>query len=204
MPPATALESLPTSVAPLSLPHVVPVTPGQPSLQTYPTFSVTAGQPQRDGQNKNRIFNYYFFFFFLVLLVVGLATLLWCLHGQRRREQGQMRLRGQNALPRDVEQWAIHRRNRLPVVEGLNECGEAPPPYKAKEKMLGSIGLGNASSKQTRHIAVPQRVLWRGSTEHARLPEYVETIQLRDGERHLGPAQPVASIVAAHAGDSPA
>lgn len=131
-----------------------------------------------------------------------MATLLWWMYRKRRHEQEEIRLRGQRALSRDVERWAIQRRNQSPIVEGLNESGEAPPPYKPKEDSLGNLELNNVSCEQTRHIEVPQRALWQGSVEQVQLPDYVKTVQVRDDGRHSGPTRPAASAITACVGDS--
>lgn len=202
MPPASALASLPVSVAPLSSLFLVPVTASQPLVERLPELTIATEQPQQDAQIKNRIFNYYFLF--LAILVVALAVLLWWIHRRRQREQEQIRLRGQHALFRDVERWAIRRYNRPPTVEGLDEAGEAPPPYKHKEDTLEYFQPEDVSPELTGRIAVPQRALRRGSTEHVQLPDYVETIQVRNVDRDSVTTQPAASIVTARViGSSP-
>ena len=139
---------------------------------------------------KGRVLNYYFLF--LALLVAALAALLWWMHHQRRREQEQIRLRGQHALVRDVERWAIDRRNQPPVVEGLNESGEAPPPYKPKDDTLTNLIPANDNPELALDVAIPPRALSRDETEHARLPDYVETAHVDDRGRSTRSTRSVA------------
>lgn len=174
MPPAASPEILSTPVsAPLT-----PVIPNQPPLQTYPELFIATEQTPQGGGAKNRVLNYYFLF--LALLAAMLALLLWWLHRQRRRGQEQIRLRGQRALVRDVERWAMYRRRQAPVVEGLNQHGEAPPPYKPKDDTITTLEHLNDGTDGAVDVAVPPRALARDDTNRIRLPDYSETIGIDD------------------------
>lgn len=162
---------------PLSSP-LTPVVPNQPPLQTYPELFIATEQTPQGGEAKGRVFNYYFLF--LALLAAMLAALLWWLHRQRRREQEQIRLRGQRALVRDVERWAMYRFRQAPAVEGLDQNGEAPPPYKPKSDIITTLETLNDDMDGAVNVAVPHRALLRDDTEHIRLPDYSEIIQVDD------------------------
>lgn len=183
MPPTLELESLPAPANSWS-PPLSPVIPNQPSLETHLTLSVAAEQSQQDVQIKNRVFNYYFLL--LALLVVALAALFLWMHRRRQREQQQIRLSGQRALLRDVERWAILRRNQIPAVEGLNASGEAPPPYKPKDDVVLGLGHTETTTETPAQVTIPTRALWRSSSEHARPPTYVETFHMRNNNGELG------------------
>ncbi|KAJ4381743.1 hypothetical protein N0V86_003108 [Didymella sp. IMI 355093] len=167
----------------------MPKTPNQPPLQTYPELFAAAEQTSQGGEVKNRVFNYYFLF--LALLAIMLAALFWWLHRERRRQQEQIRLRGQRALVRDVERWAMYRRRQEPVVEGLDQHGEAPPPYKPKGEIVTTFEDVNNTMDGTVNIAIPPRALSRDDTGHIRLPGYSETI-FNDGSRT--DIQPASSL----------
>ncbi|KAF2003663.1 hypothetical protein P154DRAFT_394634, partial [Amniculicola lignicola CBS 123094] len=95
------------------------------------------------AQHRNEYaFNYYFLF--LVMVGVAIAIGLWWIERRRRRQKESMRLSGQQALARDLDGWVDTRRwmhgrwrQNLPAAmmrreEGLDEHGEAPPPYEPK------------------------------------------------------------------------
>lgn len=179
MPLIRDLEPVPNSLFPSQSPSITPLNQGQPPLETRPTLFIATEQPQQQVNVRTRVFNYYFLF--LALLVAALATLLWYLHRQRRRWQEQLRLRGQLALVRDVERWALHRHNLPAVVEGLNECGEAPPPYKPKHDTITATEAESGDA-----ITPPPRALSRENTGHIQLPDYVEMIRSDVSNRTTG------------------
>jgi hypothetical protein len=175
MPPITNSQPELTSTILSQLPSLDPPNPSQPSLETRPALFIAAEQPQQQVQVSNRVFNYYFLF--LALLVAIVALLLWYIHRHRKRGQEQVRLRGRHALVQDVEQ-AVLRRNQLPFVEGLNESGEAPPPYKPKDDKTTIV-----EATENDGITIPPRVLSRDGTERVYLPDYAELIRANDRER---------------------
>jgi hypothetical protein len=173
MPPTTDSRPELTSIVSSQLAPLDPLNSSQPPLKT-PALFIAAEQPQQQVQVSNRVFNYYFLF--LALLVAVVAVLLWYIHRHRKRGQEQVRLRGRHALVHDVEQ-AILRRNQPPFVEGLNESGEAPPPYKPKDNKKTIIEAAGNNG-----ITIPPRVLSRDGTEHVRLPGYAELIRANGRE----------------------
>jgi hypothetical protein len=183
MPPAASFESTSTSISSPS----TPITPNQPPLQTYPELFAAAEQTPQGSEVKNRVFNYYFLF--LALLAVMLAALFWWMHRERRRQQEQIRLRGQRALLRDVERWAMYRRHEEPVVEGLDQHGEAPPPYKPKGETVTTLEDVNDTMDGAVNVAIPPRALSRDDTEHIRLPDYSETIFIDGGRTDVQQAR---------------
>lgn len=194
IPPAASLKILSTSVSST----LTPVIPNQPPLQTYPELFIATEQTPQGGEAKNRVFNYYFLF--LALLAAILAALLWWMHRQRRREQEQIRLRGQRALIRDVERWAMYRRRQAPVVEGLDQNGEAPPPYEPKEDTITTLQHLNDGMDGLATFTVPPRALSRDNADHTRLPDYSETIRAEDSSTGGPPARVHDGIVSGRAG----
>lgn len=138
-----------------------------------------------DHPLKGVVFNYYFLF--LALLAVLIAAGLWWLRLNKNRKKQQMRLSGQNALARDLEGWPSARRflhgrlgrNQNPIQsrtqtrreEGLDENGEAPPPYQPKTEVAVSHEPV-AEGEHTSTIAIPLRTLQRNSNEQMRPPVY--------------------------------
>lgn len=92
---------------------------------------------------------------------------------------------GQNALARDMEGWVNTRRwfhgawrpNQTRAFvrreEGLDEHGEAPPPYQPKDDVTVAEG---PPQDPARLLAVPLRTLSRDDVGSGRPPEYRETI----------------------------
>lgn len=170
---------------------VTPSFPGQPPLTTLPEL-VVAEQPHNEAGVKNRVFNYYFLF--LALIAGVLAVLLWLLHRQKRHEQEQIRSRGRDAMTQGAERWALNRRDQLPIVEGLNETGEAPPPYKPKDENIVTQDLLIGNPEFTTGVTVPRRALSRNETSHAQPPVYVETVHL-DGPLSASSARSAPRMV---------
>lgn len=136
----------------------------------YPATDGSTQQPVHDAY----VFNYYFLF--LALFAVLIATLLWWLHLRRKRQKQQRRLSGQHALARDVEGWAgarrfmhgrygrFHTSTRVRHIEGLDEHGEAPPPYQPKDEVTVE------ARQDVSGLAVPLRTMAR--IGHDRPPGY--------------------------------
>jgi hypothetical protein len=165
-----------------------------------PSDLFPAATPSSDVHIRDEtVFNYYFLF--LAAFAVLIAALLWWLHKQRQRRKEQMRLGGHNALSQDLDGWAGARRfmhgryGRHQVAlgwreEGLNEHGEAPPPYQPKNEVLVSHQPTTAAQNST-SLAVPLRTFTRDITNRACPPGYSATTRT-DG--HVGtrplPPQP--------------
>ncbi|ORY07671.1 hypothetical protein BCR34DRAFT_452086, partial [Clohesyomyces aquaticus] len=127
------------------------------------------------------VFNYYFLF--LAVFGVLVAISLWWIHRRRKRRKEQMRLSGQHALARDLDGWVNTRRwmhggwrhNQSGFVrreEGLDEHGEAPPPYEPKGETSVAVGGANSTGEGTADISIPLRTLQRDDIERSRPPEY--------------------------------
>lgn len=156
-----------------------------------PLFEPANASAQYDpNQERNeKAFNYYF----LILggIVLSVALILWWIRQRKRRQKEQMRLSGQNALARDLDGWAnsrrwIHgtwRQNQSTTStrheEGLNEQGEAPPPYQPKSSVSAAdvvsgdpvLDPTNVRDSAT-GLAVPMHVLSRDEFDHIRPPAY--------------------------------
>jgi hypothetical protein len=136
-----------------------------------------------DEQRKESVFNYYFLFLaaFGVLLVVG----LWMIHKRREKKKEQRRRSGHNALARDLDGWVNTRRwmhgawrpaaGFVRREEGLNEHGEAPPPYQPKSADTVVVqGHDGTTQDSTNGLTIPLRTLSRTDVERSRLPGYEE------------------------------
>jgi hypothetical protein len=117
-------------------------------------------------------FNYYFLFLAIGAVIVAIS-LCWR-HRRKEARKQQLRLGGHQALERDIEGWAGNRRfmhgrygqNQASArsrngAEGLNENGEAPPPYEPKNEGMVMV-----------EPAVPLRTLSRNEGERIQPPGY--------------------------------
>lgn len=134
------------------------------SATVPPTFSIPSftayGAPQSDRPQESSVLNYYFLLIavFVVIIILGYYSLM----RHRRQRQAYTRSGGQSALARDLETWPGSIRRRGGAREdGLDEMGEAPPPYVPKELEAAMI-RGDAI------------VLDRVSVEERRPPDYRE------------------------------
>ncbi|KAH8724997.1 hypothetical protein GQ44DRAFT_727173 [Phaeosphaeriaceae sp. PMI808] len=129
-----------------------------------------------DPDRNETVFNYYFLF--LAAFGALVAVLLWWLHRQRRRRKQQQRLGGQHALARDLQGWTgarrfIHGRYtpyqtaaQTRREEGLDEHGEAPPPYQHKTY------IPSDTLPSPRALAIPLRTISRDNNHLVQPPGY--------------------------------
>lgn len=137
--PQTLAQSSINNVAPGSLPTATPTSdnPDIPNLGTTvptaiapPTGFGSPSDPDDDDSSKD-VLNYYF------LLIVFLAVMVaaYCYVLRRRKKAARLQGTQQFLLTQDSQGWTgarrwVHTRWRAePRVEGLDERGEAPPPY---------------------------------------------------------------------------
>jgi hypothetical protein len=119
--------------------------------------------PQNEPVHNGTVFNYYFLF--LAAFVVLIGASLWWVHGRRRRRTQQLQASGQHALARDLEGWAGTQGSthgiygRYPPLihamraEGLDEHGEAPPPYQSKNE----VAVGATQAPEGAQVTIPRR-----------------------------------------------
>lgn len=146
-----------TSISPS--PTFLPPTQPSPAEPSSTDFTST-------NQSATHAFNYYFLLA-AVVAILFCVGILW-IGRRKKRKAALLRYHGQHALARDVEGW----RNRFGVgraggssntlhgngrVEGLNERGEAPPPYVPGSKPP-SLRSGDGRRPST-------------SSEHARMQD---------------------------------
>ncbi|KAL8858991.1 MAG: hypothetical protein Q9178_004472 [Gyalolechia marmorata] len=126
-----------------------------------PTATASPQNAAEDRHN-NGVLNYYFLLLAFVIILLGILYLV--IARRKRQKLAQRRQNGQRALARDLERWGGGGpwgpgRFRMPRSsgtrqprreEGLDESGEAPPPYVPKEPepaytraQGGSPGPGN-------------------------------------------------------------
>ena len=137
------------------------------------------GGPSSNQANQGQssgILNYYFLLLavFIVVIAVAYCTLV----RRRRRKVARSRNNGQNALAQDLEGWAGGRRwghNRWRsggvheprAEEGLDERGEAPPPYLPGEPP--PVHLDNGNSPHGDDAPIPLRAMHR---DEGKPPDY--------------------------------
>ena len=112
------------------------LTPTSAALSAIPSATDGAGYNPEDDGDKG-ILNYYFLLLAVFIIIIIIAY--WSIARRRRNRLIQLRDNQQSALARDVETWPGRRRGvgarwrnaeeDNAVEEGLDERGEAPPPY---------------------------------------------------------------------------
>jgi len=122
------------------------------------------------GERQNASF-FKYYYIFLIILAVLIAIAIWLIRRRKVRHLTVRRQNGQQALARDVEAWPgtrrlLHGRCRatnsvlLRRTEGLDERGEAPPPYQPKSEVSSTT------------LAIPLRVLPADESERSLPPQY--------------------------------
>ncbi len=156
--------------------------------------SVQSSSPTSNADNsdnrEDNLLNFYFIF--IALFVILLIIAIWFIHRRRKQQKERLRNSGQNALARDLNGWSQPRRwihgvapwrtdNPLNTAreEGLNELGEAPPPYikdtQIRERRLSG---GNASAAEIpAEPAIPLRTLSRDERNRLKPPDYESSIR---------------------------
>ena len=164
----------------------LPDEPDPPGLR--PATKSSSDQDERNDE----VFNFYFLF--LILFGVLLAAVFWWLHRHKKRRKEQLQLGGQHALARDLEGWASTRRfmhgrygrNQQAAIiqreEGLDERGEAPPPYQARDQGTTSHSLAQGRNTGIGAVAVPLRTLRRSNSDRANPPAYQNPVQSSENE----------------------
>ena len=112
------------------------LTPTSAALSAIPSATDGAGYNPEDNGDKG-ILNYYFLLLAVFIIIIIIAY--WSIARRRRNRLIRLRDNQQSALARDVETWPGRRRGvgarwrnageDNAAEEGLDERGEAPPPY---------------------------------------------------------------------------
>ncbi|KAE9963728.1 hypothetical protein EG328_011079 [Venturia inaequalis] len=148
-----------------------------PNTFQNPNAGNNIPSPDQDDSDDPRsgLLNYYFVFLalFICLLIFG----FYFIHKRKRARKQAFRNSGENALARDLDGWTGgprrwivgHRRaeSRNTTVgreeEGLNEFGEAPPPYIQATKI--GEGQERADEGPQAHVQIPLNTLSRHEFE---------------------------------------
>jgi hypothetical protein len=150
-----------------------------PATSTSSSISndILPGSTRTEDANQGA-FKYYW----LILAIFGLfvTLFLWWINRRRIKRKERMRLSARNALAQDMEGWIDTRRwyhgawrpNQTGTFirrdEGLNEHGEAPPPYRPK----GEVTI---TQDPATGLSIPLSTLSREHIDAGRPPEYRET-----------------------------
>ncbi|QDS67881.1 hypothetical protein FKW77_008042 [Venturia effusa] len=148
-----------------------------------------------DDDSHSGLLNYYFVFLalFICLLVIG----VYFIHKRKRAQKQASRNSGENALARDLDGWTSgprrwivgHRREESRNTrsgreeEGLDEFGEAPPPYIQATKTVDNRETEVEGSQS--EVQIPLDTLSRHDDERpatVKPPGYVEAV----GEQSSG------------------
>ena len=136
LPHLLSAQDSPSSIPPPDItPLIISPTPTDnanyaPNSNSRPPSTPGNGD---DGRNDG-LLNYYFLL--LVVFVVVIIIIYWSLSRKRKANQARQHTTQQDALAMDLNGWRRWRRGgagsrelRIRDEEGLNERGEAPPPY---------------------------------------------------------------------------
>lgn len=159
------------------------------SESLFPLAGTTSSPSEPPNETRESLMNYYF----LILAAFGVlvVVLLYWLRQKRLKQKARLRMTGQTALARDLDGWGGGRRwvyggywrpnpnaTAARREEGLNENGEAPPPYEPKTDAAVVVdertGLPRDSATG---VTIPMRTLSRGAVESHRPPDYHAVIQ---------------------------
>lgn len=135
--------------------------------------------------NDGGLVNYYFVF--LAILVALFLVGAWLYYKRRKSAAFRQRHSRQDALARDLDGWPGPDQGRRRWIhgnwrtgddelsrreEGLNEAGEAPPPYKAR---TSSERTRESTETSEEGPAIPLRTMTREGTT-LKPPDYSETV----------------------------
>jgi hypothetical protein len=167
----TAQSSIPTALIAKTPTFTVLAAETAPWIDVSTDISryETSSDDEEVSDSDAYAFNYYFLL--LAVFAFFVAALLWYLHRRRAKKRALVRRSGQHALARDIEGWAgtrrfMHGRYRpsnavlVRQNEGLNEHGEAPPPYQPKV------------DGPTVDVTIPLQTLSRDENERSHPPQY--------------------------------
>jgi len=179
---------------------------------SYPSPTDTSSSSSDDSDDDMTGDTQYYNYFFLLLAVAFLALFLFLLllYFRRRRKLKDARLQqhGRAALAQDVSRlpsaaglWSWHAPPEPPchlnrirsacndsILEaGLDQRGEAPPPYKAAAADIASpmmsrremIGLTDVEGLVVRRVPVEERIMCRSSPMMP--PDYHQNATLDEG-----------------------
>jgi len=134
------------------------------------------------------------------VIVVGIAALLWWMHERRRRRRRSTQLSTQDALARDLDGRTNrphfldtrYSRNHAAELarweEGLDRCGDAPPPYQAKSEFTVASDSDRAVHDPAGGITMPLRTLSRDQVYRVHPPEYNDDLT----DANLSTVQPTS------------
>jgi len=181
-------------------PQLTPLPTSTPSDDPGASTTITSSSNNTSSDNTNgSLINYYFIFFALLICLVAAGLF----YGWRKRRTALQRYHSHQhqALARDVNAWDPSQSRRrywqgrwrsgeVSREEGLNEEGEAPPPYMPKQDERERSEDGNAAevehdreeAQSTQEPAIPLQTL---SREQAGLkpPDYDTHVRTVDEGR---------------------
>ncbi|KAI9881619.1 MAG: hypothetical protein M1830_000183 [Pleopsidium flavum] len=179
---STTTNPVSSTLSTLTTPKNLTSTSTTPSSTTTTTTTNPNSTP--DDLPSNSIVNYYFLLIALSIIII--LAVLWSIHRRKKKNSARSRNSGHNALERDLEGWMGTRRwgtggwrggGGPRGEEGLDERGEAPPPYVPPEPRPTHDGLVGVDERvdgghSTAGLSIPLRTL---SRDERKPPDYRET-----------------------------
>jgi len=150
-------SQIPTTLSTSTIPSLTSRSVPTTTQLTPASTSTTSTKNQSPSAEASHAFNYYFLIIAGVVIIVCFFVLY--IGRQKKRKAALSHTRGQRALARDVESWrsrfgmgrtGLYNNNihDTDTEDGLNERGEAPPPYipGSKPPSISSEELRRPSS----------------------------------------------------------
>ena len=164
--------------------------PPPPTMSTSAThrrdMSSRGSSTAENEEDDETVFNYYFLF--LVALGFLVTLLLYWVHRRRIKKRQQLQGTVTRALARDIENWAATRHTRSAThiphqasshvrrQDGLDEHGEAPPPYQPKSDTSVTPSPVDGPHDAGTPLAVPLRTLARDEVMRSQPPNYSASV----------------------------
>jgi hypothetical protein len=166
----TSISTSSTTSQAFAIPTSVPTTPP-------PTNTDTSNDANNNENIQHAVFNYYFLIVAVVVILLCVGILYF--RSRKKRKAALIRSHSQRALAQDVagfrNRWGINRVGGIPYLpnnrgrsdpeEGLDERGEAPPPYVPGPKppsirmIDGVLPVGSVPSTQVSESARDEQAL---------------------------------------------
>lgn len=138
---STSSTSIPSGISPSTSSDSDIPTAAAPS-SAIPSYVDNGPHPDAHPPSNSSLLNYYFLL--LAVFIFIFVIVYYILVRRRKQKIAHLRFTGQNALAQDLEGWPGTRRwmggsrgarprEHRREEDGLNEQGEAPPPYMPKE-----------------------------------------------------------------------
>jgi hypothetical protein len=138
--------------------------------------TVSAQEQVFEAEPTREVSAFKYYFLLIAALVMLVALLLWYLHRRTKKRRELWQQDAEQPMVRDVQGWTNPRRFMYGIYEastsflgrrseGLDQNGEAPPPYQPK------------SSAPTIDVVIPLPTLSRNPSQRSHPPQYFDNTE---------------------------